>query len=414
LTDAGIKSLKPRHSRYEIGDAVAQGLTLRVWPNGSKKWSVWYLKPDGEARRYSIGPYGRKPGFSLSEARDKAREVIADAKRGKDPQGEKQKTRAARKARRDAPTLSDLLDDFVKDQTTIVKGQPAKWRPATKAGWERFIKADIKPHLGSRIPSEVTDDDVVHFIEKLKKERGPISVSRCFEVLRRAFNWAVTRRKLDVNPCSKVDKELLPDAQPSERVYSDDELLAILAASTATRWRLLVPWVLYTGARGNEARSAEWAHIDLKQRIWTVPADNSKNRAQHRVPLSAGALAVLDELRGRSDRFLFPAPTKTGHLEREQKDQGHVRRVSGVGDFKLHDLRRTVRQRQTDAGVDHFTAESILGHLPSKLIRTYSPQWEPIPQMRVALEAWSREVQRIAKGVEKPQADVVSIAERRA
>lgn len=401
LTDAEIKALKPRATRYDVADTGTAGLTLRVWPTGAKRWSVWYRKVDGTTRRLSLGRYGAKPpAWSLARARKRARQVNADVQRGADPQGEKQAARAAGRARRKAKKLSDLLDDFVGDQSP-------RWRPATLAGWQRYIKADIKPHLGRRIPSEITADDVVRFLETLKRERGPVSVARAFEVVRRAFKWAVATRRLSTNPCSGLEaKELVARARTSDRVFDDVELVAILAGAATTEMRLLVPWVLYTGARGGEARSAEWKDIDRKAKLWTVPADKSKNRERHRVPLSRGALAVLDEL-DDSSRWLFPAPTAEGFMDRSQKVVEKVRAVSGIEDFGLHHARRTLRQRLTDADVSVHVAEAVLGHVPPRIVRTYSPSWEPLREMATALEAWGRELQRIARGEEQRAAHVV-------
>lgn len=293
-------------------------------------------------------------------------------------------------ARADAGRMGTLLEDFVKDQA---RG----WRPSTKAGLERFIKADIKPLLGKRIPGEVTPEDVVRFIEQLKQRRGAVSVARCYEVLRRVFRWAAARRLIPGSPCAVLDAgELLTRAEVSDRVYSDSELVAILAGACVSRWRLLVPLVLLTGVRSAEARSAEWK--DITGTLWMIPAAKSKTGTRRLVPLSPGALAVLDQLRGDSDRWLFPAPTKSGHLERDSSVVEKVARVSGVEDFGLHHLRRTLRQRMTDLKVPPHVAEAVLGHLPPKIIRTYSPQWEPLEEMHAALAAWSTELARIARG----------------
>ncbi len=405
LTDGGIRALEPKRARYEVGDE-GNALRLRVWPNGAKKWSVVYRRADGVQRRLTLGAYGaEEPALSLARARKRARQVLTDVSRGADPQGERKATRAAGASRRDASKVADLVDAFVKDQGPT-------WRPATLAGWKRFVKADIKTApIAKMLPAEVTADDVVRFVEALKRRRGPVSVARCFEVLRRAFRWAAARRLVPVSPCANLEaRELVARAKVSDRVFDDVELVAILAGAAVTRWRLLVPLVLLTGVRGGEARSAEWKDIDAKARLWTIPAEKSKNGERHRVPLSSGALGVLDELRGQDERWLFPAPTRSGHLERDSSTVEKIRSVSGIEDFGLHHVRRTLRQRLTDAGVALHVAEVVLGHLPPKIVRTYSPAWEPLREMALALESWSREVARIARGEERRHGEVVPLA----
>jgi len=398
LTDATIKALEPRGERYEVTDEGEAGLRLRVLPSGERVWSYWYRNRAGASRRLRLGVY---PDVTLTRARKLAREHSVAVGKGDDPAAAREKARADRKARAGAARVADLCDAFVKDQA-------AGWRHSTRAGWIRYLEADIKPSaLGKKIPAEVTAEDVVAFVEALQAKRGAVSVARCFEVVRRLFRWAVARRKLTSDPCSGLDaKELVAKAETSTRTFADLELVAILAAAAVTELRLLVPWVLYTGARGGEARSAEWADIDLQARLWTIPAAKSKSGETHRVPLSEGALAVLHELRGR-DGWLFPAPTREGFMDRSQKTVERVRALSGIEDFNLHHLRRTLRQRLTDAGVALHVGEAIIGHLPPKIVRTYSPEWEPLREMRSALETWARELSRIARGEERQTADVV-------
>ena len=51
-----------------------------------------------------------------------------------------------------------------------------------------------------------------------------------------------------------------------------------------------------TTARSGEARSAVWAGIDIKERVWTILADRMKASRKHEVPLSCAALAILADL----------------------------------------------------------------------------------------------------------------------
>ena len=55
LTDAEIRALKAQAERFDVSDAGTPGLTLRVWPTGAKRWSVWYRTNDGRPRRLSLG-----------------------------------------------------------------------------------------------------------------------------------------------------------------------------------------------------------------------------------------------------------------------------------------------------------------------------------------------------------------------
>jgi integrase len=49
-------------------------------------------------------------------------------------------------------------------------------------------------------------------------------------------------------------------------------------------------------ARTAETIGAKWDEFDLKAQVWTVPADRMKARKEHRVPICARAVEILQDL----------------------------------------------------------------------------------------------------------------------
>jgi integrase len=215
-------------------------------------------------------------------------------------------------------------------------------------------------------------------------------------VVRRVFSWAVSEDLVALSPC--VGLRTPTPEKPRDRVYSTEEIAAIWAAVPGTEIEELVPFVFYTGVRSEEARSARWSEIDLQSRLWTIPGERSKNAESHPLPLSMGVLRVLRRLgRGAEGVFLFPAPTREGFMDHPQKAILRVREASGVADFRLHDVRRTVATRLSQMGTLDAVVEAVLGHTRPKLKRTYN-RYQPIREMRVALDAWSSALDRIVRG----------------
>jgi hypothetical protein len=73
-------ALKPVAERYERAITKARGLSVLVYPNGTKTFAVRYTAPNGARRRLVLGDY---PGLSLADARLKAggaRIEIAEAR----------------------------------------------------------------------------------------------------------------------------------------------------------------------------------------------------------------------------------------------------------------------------------------------------------------------------------------------
>src|SRR5262249_41771985 len=199
--------------------------------------------------------------------------------------------------------------------------------------------------------------------------------------------------------CAGIKKPA--EEKPRERVYTNDELRAIFAGLPGTEVADLVPLIAYTAVRSEEARSARWSEMDLDQGVWTIA--ETKEGKPHLVALSAGARRVLARL-GRDGPFLFSAPTREGFMDPPQKAIEALRERSGVPDFRLHDLRRTVRTRLPGLGVSPDVAERVLGHALPGMRKVYD-QYDYLPQTRKALEAWSKHLDGILAARESGGAD---------
>lgn len=62
-------------------------------------------------------------------------------------------------------------------------------------------------------------------------------------------------------------------------------------------------------SRSADVRGMTWDEVDMRTKVWTVPALRMKADREHRVPLSAPALAILKAMPRRGDSpFVFAAP----------------------------------------------------------------------------------------------------------
>ena len=81
---AAIKRAVESGKRLEVADTDLKGLRLRVTPRstGSASWILGCRDRDGRARRYSLG---RFPEMGVADAREAAREMRVQVKKGADP-----------------------------------------------------------------------------------------------------------------------------------------------------------------------------------------------------------------------------------------------------------------------------------------------------------------------------------------
>ena len=87
-------------------DPKAMGFGVRSYPGGGKSFFVDY-RIEGRQRRFTIGPF---PRWSVTAAREEAKELRKQIDRGHDPAGQKRE-------RREAPTVQDLIDRYVVNGT---------------------------------------------------------------------------------------------------------------------------------------------------------------------------------------------------------------------------------------------------------------------------------------------------------
>lgn len=69
---------------------------------------------------------------------------------------------------------------------------------------------------------------------------------------------------------------------------------------------LCLAFTILTAVRSQEARGARWDEFDFKAGVWTVPPSRMKRRREHRIPLSAEAVKLIQRL-PRTGEYLFTA-----------------------------------------------------------------------------------------------------------
>jgi len=389
LTDLSIRKLKPRKKRFEVLDM--NGLYVRVLPSGNKSW-VYRYQFDGRSRRMTIGGY---PGVSLGEARKKHNAAMMAVQRGIDPGA----ALLAKKARRKAmPTFEDLLSEIWE-----IELKHKKSGLSTK----KIIQKDVVPVWGNRKVVDIKRRDIVILLDRIA-ERAPILRNRIHGALSRCFNFAAERGIIDDSPCTRIRK--LPENRRT-RVLTDDEIKLFWEAldleSEIDIYRvskLALKMILLTGQRPGEVCGMTWDEID-NHNFWNIPAIRMKNNEQNRVPLCPMALDIIKQARTYSGcEYVFPSSYKPKNpMTRHALTRAVARHWEemGIGEkFTPHDLRRTLRTRLSELGIDTIVAERVLGHKLSGMMSVYN-QYSYDKEKRQALSLWERRLKEIIGVTEK-------------
>lgn len=169
--------------------------------------------------------------------------------------------------------------------------------------------------------------------------------------------------------------------------------------------------LLVTGQRLREVANLQKGEIDADQALWLIPAHRTKSDREHAVPLSSLAFEILAGLPEAADdngTYLFS--TRAGHVPVSgfSKAKRRMDKLSGVTDWHLHDLRRTLRSGLPALGVAEVVGEKILNHdRRDKLQKIYN-RYEYLNEKRDALARWA---QRLREIIEPPPENVVPLRE---
>lgn len=133
-----------------------------------------------------------------------------------------------------------------------------------------------------------------------------------------------------------------------------------------------IEFTILTACRSGEVRGARWSEIDLKVKVWTIPAKRMKAGKEHRVPLSTAAMALLQSLERQGD-IVFAGRDKETPLS--DMSLTAVLRRMGRGNITVHGFRSTFRDWCAEYGGNAFpreVCEHALAHsLPNKVEAAY-------------------------------------------
>jgi integrase len=190
-----------------------------------------------------------------------------------------------------------------------------------------------------------------------------------------------------------------------ERVLTDEELGLAWRASLQLGYPFgpIIRMLMITGQRREEVTALEWAELHRTDAEWLMPGSRAKNGRAHTVPLSALALAELDNIGGQDWPRTGLVFTTTGRSRVSGHSRAKVRLdrqmallAPGVDvqPWRLHDLRRTLATGLQKLGVRFEVTEAVLNHVSgarSGVAGVYQRHTWTM-EKRAALDDWSAHV----------------------
>ena len=346
LTAVFVKKASPgRH-------ADGGGLYLVVDPSGARRW---LLRIVAQGKRRDIG-LGGVQTVPLADAREKARHLRAIARDGGNPLAERDKDRGA------ALTFEAATRKFHAEQI-----KPHAKNGKHVAQWLATMEGHAFPIMGAKPVDAVDQSDVLRALTPIWTET-PETARRVRQRIRAVLDWArAAGLRQGLNPVEGVELGL-PRQKTRVKHFAAlpwQDLPGVMARIAATKGMgaLALRFAILTAARSGEVREADWSEIDMAEKVWIIPAERMKAGLEHRVPLCAAALQVLEEAKAlatRQEPLVFPSQ-KPGRPLSDMTLSAVLKRLEIA--VTVHGFRSTFRDWAEEAtSYPHEVKEAALAH----------------------------------------------------
>jgi integrase len=385
-----LTALKVEKAKKAGMYADGGGLYLRVTPEGTKNWVLRFML-DGRPRWMGLGPLAL---YGLQEARARALDARRKRHDGIDPI----EARRAERAQQRLDAAKAIT--FKQCAEAYIAAHRAGWRNAKHAGqWGATLSTYAYPIIGA-LPVQAIDTGLVLKVlepiwtakpETANRVRGRLESILGFARVREYRNGenpARWRGHLDnqLPARSKVRKvehhAALPYAELPAFLVSLREQEGIAARA--------LEFAILTAARTGEVIGAQWNEMDLLDKVWTVPAARMKAHREHRVPLSARALAILDEMQAAryGDAFVFPG----GNPGRPLSNMAFLMllRRMGRGDLTAHGFRATFKTWASErTAFQNEIVEASLAHVIGGKVEQAYRRGDLFDKRRRLMQQWA-------------------------
>lgn len=381
-SDTAIKKWKPAKDGEAHGTGGRSGLYIRGWQSGAK---VFYFRTGGTWLR--LAEY---PETSLAEARDLALVARRLAGEGFGPEALARGFGLAKTAEElaqvvkgeiasgiaapRAPTYDEVFSDWWRIKEPKLQDGPSRRRP------KQLHDRIAKPAIGDRPITEIRRRELFDMLQPVFSETR-VSAGHALRYVRAVFDYAVTRELIDGNPVPPLRAFDLDAHDVRHHGTIDPDALPDLwrhveASGATPEAKAAILLAMVTAHRVSVVTHAQFDHIDVKSRVWTVPRRTDKTTRgrmksgrAHAIRLPAPLLDRLTALR-RDDgqAWVFPSPIRSKPIS-----EAALVKTLKTFDKSLtaHGFRNAAKIFARRAGVPDFVADALVDHAPQGLDRAY-------------------------------------------
>lgn len=398
LSAALVKNEKAKDKPVKMFDGY--GMYLFIKPNGKPQGAKYWrldFRINGKYKTLGLGKY---PELSLADARlkrNEARQLIAQ---GIDPSAQRKAIKAV-KAKHSVNTFEIIGREWLEKQSS-------HWSPSHADRNKRRLECHIFPLLGSKPITDITPNELLETLQRIE-QRGTIETAhRVKSLCDQIFDFAINTLRSTHNPAHPIRKSLQKTKTNHFATITDPiEVGKLLRAIDSYKGFFVTQCALKLAplvfVRPIELRRAEWSEIDLKNSIWTIPAEKMKMKRKHIVPLSNQARKIFEELQSFTGekQFCFPGLHSSKRPMSENAVLTALRRMGYSKDEMCgHGFRSMASTLLNEQGWNRDAIERQLAHCPRDSVRAAYNHAEYLPERYEMMQAWADYLDKLRNNYE--------------
>ena len=341
----------------------------------AKSWAQ-RISVDGRQRNLGLGSW---PHVRLAEAREKCALNLAARRRGELVTGRK----------RTVPTFEEAVEK-------VIAVHRAGWKGGSRSekDWRATLRDYAMPKLGGRPVDRINTADVMAVLLPIWNEKR-VTARRVRQRISTVMHWAVAQGYREDNPAGEAIGAALPKNGVRPRHLAALPYAEVAGALEQVRGSgaypgtvLVFEFLVLTACRSGEVRGAQWEEIDLEGREWRIPPERMKTGREHRVPLSTGALAVLQDARALANGSEVVFPSARGGLLSKLAIAKLLRDL-GIGAVP-HGFRSSFRDWAAECSdAPREVCELALAHVNTNSIEAAYRRTDLFERRRALMEQWA-------------------------
>jgi integrase len=328
------------------------------------------------------------PEVTLSEAREKRQDARKLLREGTDPAAKKQEGKRL--------AVFNAANTFETVTKEWHEANKAKWTPEHGEKILRRLELHIFPELGNRPLKEIKAIELLDALRKVEKRKATHLSRRLLQLCRAVFRYGIVTQRIEYNPAADLQGALAAHKEEHYPTLQAKELPQFLQrledVETTAQNKLAIKLLMHTFMRQGELRRTKWTDIDFEAKEWHIPAENTKMRDAHIVPLARQTIDLLKDLQavtGESPYLLPSQHRQKNPIMSENTINMVLAKMGYKGKLVGHGFRALASTILNEQGYRPDVIERQLAHAERNKVRAAYNRAEYLPERRDMMQHWA-------------------------